>query len=212
MQQAWLELQYGWLPLLSDIHSGISLANDLLTKAPHHSYAKRQLTEQLWTYGLTSGGPSIWLNPSISTEGFTSVDVRYNFRVNNADLAFLNSLGILNPLYTVWVAVPFTFVVDWFLPVGDWLQSLSSTIGLQFIDGYITQRSWGYAEVSSSGVNLPNKKLEYGTTSASAGLCRITRDPLTLWPWPVPYLRFPFSSDKRVANAIALISTSRKHR
>jgi len=212
MQQAWLELQYGWLPLLSDIHGGIQVANDLLSKAEHHSYAKRQLTTDLWTYGLTSGGPSTWVDPQIKTWGETSVDVRYNFRVSNSNIAFLNSLGVLNPLYTVWVAIPFSFLVDWFLPVGDWLQSLSSTLGLQFIDGYVTQRSWGYAEVSASKVNLPNKKLEFGSTTASAGLCRITRDALTVWPWPVPYLRFPFSSDKRVANAIALISTSRKHR
>lgn len=213
MQQAWLELQYGWLPLLGDIWSGIKLSNELLSGGTKtHAYAKRQLETDLWTYGLTSGGPSIWLNPQITTWGRTSVDVRYNFGVSNANIAFLNSLGVLNPFYTVWVAVPFSFVVDWFLPVGDWLQSISSTLGLQFIDGYITQRSWGYAEVSSSGVNLPNKKVEFGNTVATAGLCRITRDALTVWPWPVPYLRFPFSSDKRIANAIALISTSRKHR
>lgn len=212
MQQAWLELQYGWLPLLSDIHGGIQVANDILSNAQHHSYAKRQLTNTLWTYGLTSGGPSQFLSPQIKTEGYTSVDVRYNFRVSNTNLAFLNSLGVLNPLYTVWVALPFSFVVDWFLPVGDWLQSLSSTLGLQFIDGYITQRSWGSAEVTATSINVPNKKLEFGTTTATAGLCRITRDALTVWPWPVPYIRFPFSSDVRVANAIALISTSRKHR
>ncbi len=211
-QQAWLELQYGWLPLLGDIWSGIKLTNDLLSGAQHHAYAKRQLETDLWTYGLTSGGPSTWVNPQITTWGRTSVDVRYNFRVSDTNLAFLNSLGVLNPFYTVWVAVPFSFLVDWFLPIGDWLQSISSTLGLQFIDGYITQRSWGYAEVSASSVNLPNKKFEIGSTTASAGLCRITRDALTVWPWPVPYLRFPFSSDKRVANAIALISTSRKHR
>lgn len=212
MQQAWLELQYGWLPLLSDIWNGIRVGNDILSGTVHHAYAKRRLETDLWTYGLTDGGGTIFADPQFKTEGHTSVDVRYNFRVSNANVAFLNSLGLLNPLYTVWVAIPFSFLVDWFVPVGDWLQSLSSVLGLEFVDGYITQRSWGSASVTASKCKLLNVKMEFGTTSATAGFCRITRDALIAWPWPVPYIVFPFSSDKRVANAIALIATSRKHR
>lgn len=214
---AWLELQFGWLPLMSDIHDGMLLANELLSEPKvKQFYAKRRLEQELSVFppAITSG-PNIWKDLRTSAEGHCSVEVRYNFRVSNATIAFLNSLSLLNPLYVVWVAVPFSFVVDWLIPVGDWLQSLSSTLGLQFIDGYATCRSWGSAEASASGRTdiSPTVILhEEGSTSASAGLSRITRDAYSAWPWPVPYVRFPFSSDRRLANAIALIDSTRKYR
>lgn len=34
----------------------------------------------------------------------------------------------LNPFVTAWELVPFSFVVDWFVNVGDWLQSQTATL------------------------------------------------------------------------------------
>jgi hypothetical protein len=31
-----------------------------------------------------------------------------------------------------WELVPYSFVVDWFLPIGSWINSLDATIGFEF--------------------------------------------------------------------------------
>jgi hypothetical protein len=218
LASAWLEIQYGWRPLLSDIYSGMALANDLLNPQvnPKQLHVVRRLSETYWGRNPSDFVATQWTGLQVSTAGTASVEVRYDYRISDSTIAFLNSLSVLNPLYVGWVAVPFSFVVDWLIPVGDWLQSLSSTLGLQFVSGYSTRRSFGRATASATGrAELgPSNPTLYraGSTSAAAELCRITRIAYTSWPWPVPYIRFPFSSDERVANAIALITTSRKHR
>jgi hypothetical protein len=42
--------------------------------------------------------------------------------------AILYSLGVTKPLSIIWEAIPFSFVVDWFVRVGDWLSSLEDTL------------------------------------------------------------------------------------
>ena len=40
-----------------------------------------------------------------------------------------------NPLLTAWELVPYSFVVDWFVPIGDFINQYASTDGLVFISG-----------------------------------------------------------------------------
>jgi len=48
----------------------------------------------------------------------------------------LNQLGVANPLNTVWELVPLSFVVDWFIPIGDFLRALTGPLGTTFSHGY----------------------------------------------------------------------------
>lgn len=43
------------------------------------------------------------------------------------------SLGLDAPLSTAWEVTPFSFVVDWIVPIGDWLQALNS---FKYYDGW----------------------------------------------------------------------------
>ena len=40
-----------------------------------------------------------------------------------------------NPLLTAWELVPYSFVVDWFIPIGDFLSQFSASHGLQYVSG-----------------------------------------------------------------------------
>ena len=46
--------------------------------------------------------------------------------------------GLDNPTLAVWEAMPYSFVVDWFLPVGDYLSSLSAFNGIEVINPSIS--------------------------------------------------------------------------
>jgi hypothetical protein len=39
------------------------------------------------------------------------------------------SIGLINPSTVVWELIPFSFVVDWFLPIGNFLHGLSALTG-----------------------------------------------------------------------------------
>jgi hypothetical protein len=41
------------------------------------------------------------------------------------ELSFGRSLGLTDPLSVVWEIIPYSFVVDWFLPVGTYLENLN---------------------------------------------------------------------------------------
>jgi len=47
--------------------------------------------------------------------------------------AYLKSVGIRPSLKTVWDAIPFSFLVDWFLKVGDWLASFDERVPVDIV-------------------------------------------------------------------------------
>nr|UJQ85410.1 MAG: putative maturation protein [Leviviridae sp.] len=210
----WLELQYGWLPMLNDIYGAVELIKDLLTKEPEkpHYTVTRRLTQGglLFRGPVTSGSP--WDTVNISTDSTGRVETKFKFRVSDPNLAFISSLALSNPLYVGWVALPFSFVIDWLVPIGPWLEALTAHHGLQFVGGYSTVQTYGRAVVKVRGRNtgIFPKVFEQGESSATAEQLCVQRIPYLGFPYPQPYVRFPFSSETRVANAIALIATARK--
>jgi hypothetical protein len=70
----------------------------------------------------------------------TSTRVQYGIRYKVADTlkVFLAQTGFTNPLNLGWEILPFSFVVDWFLPVGNYLETLSAWDGLTFSGGWKT--------------------------------------------------------------------------
>lgn len=60
------------------------------------------------------------------------------FRLASPLVAFLAQTGFTNPVNLAWELLPFSFVVDWFLPIGPYLETLSQWDGLEFLDGYQT--------------------------------------------------------------------------
>lgn len=204
----WLELQYGWLPLLSDIHSGVEVVTDALgDPLAHHTYCKRRVTESL-LLSQVYGDSGYWEDQKVSRQAVAEVETKFRFRIENSVLAYLSGFKLTNPLYIFWVASPFTFVVDWMLPIGDWLDSLTATLGLEFKDGYQTTKTMGSIVATAGRKPRHNiywrvkSHLTMGSTRLEA--MHLQRSVYSSWPMSLPYFRLPFTSPTRIANAIAL--------
>lgn len=123
----WLELQYGWKPLLSDIYGACDALSkrtrddwSVTAKGTAHSTAQNYFAQR--TSGLG------WYDVSSKYEIGTFV--RIDAYLSGTGLTHsLSSVGVLNPLNVAWELVPYSFVVDWFLPIGSWLGSLDATLG-----------------------------------------------------------------------------------
>jgi hypothetical protein len=207
--QAWLELQYGWKPLLNDIYNGIRAVNEGLAKDPNQTYVVRRVSEGLPF--LERDVSYVWPSERFDHSAFCDVEVKYRFRVSDPYLAYLTGIGLDNPLYLAWVALPFSFVVDWLVPVSDWLSAMSAPLGLTFVSGYCSTKTHGTINIRRdrySNENLPYIRPAIGR----AEFVMLRRELYNSFPLPKLYFRFPFTSLERAASAVALFIVTNKGR
>jgi hypothetical protein len=57
----------------------------------------------------------------------------------NTGSYLLESAGLVNPLSIAWELLPWSFVVDWFIPVGNTLEAMTAGYGLNDNGGWITE-------------------------------------------------------------------------
>jgi hypothetical protein len=85
--------------------------------------------------------------------GFVRTSGKIDFQIENPLTNTLSSLGLTNPLNVAWELVPFSFVVDWFIPIGDFFNGLIPPQGISNVSGSLTTklRIFVDAEVFSEG-------------------------------------------------------------
>jgi hypothetical protein len=109
----WLEMQYGWRPLVDQAYeAGNALAAVTGPRVLRYKANLAKTKEK---------------DLSISPPGFSSMflcSVRVQILAElSEDISIARSLGLTNPLAVAWEVVPYSFVVDWFLPVGSYLSA-----------------------------------------------------------------------------------------
>jgi len=127
----WLEFQYGWKPLLQDLYG----AAELLAQHSQERYTTSNTG--------TASSRSVYFDkgsPGFSPETLSRVNTRtklsLTYAMDSASKAGLASTGISNPALLAWELLPYSFVVDWFVPVGNYLQALNAFSGFVFVDGW----------------------------------------------------------------------------
>lgn len=112
----WLELQYGWLPLLSDVY-GASQALALKANAPRQMRWKATTTATGKYDGSQS--PSLYSGLGVAKASQTII-----YEATEV-LTTKRQLGLEDPLTLAWEVIPYSFVVDWFIPIGSYLENLN---------------------------------------------------------------------------------------
>lgn len=64
-----------------------------------------------------------------------------------------SALGLTTPLQTIWELIPFSFVFDWFVPIGDNLRRLEDKLGLSEIATSYELTNFGYSRTVKSTAN-----------------------------------------------------------
>lgn len=130
---SWLEYKFGWLPLLSDVRGAAeSIAKYHSTDFSVGSASGTHQFNKSWSYKIPIGTIG-----SLNRVSSVSVSTRVKFRFRTKDGLFndVPNMGLSDPLLLAWELLPYSFVVDWFLPVGDYLGNLTASNGLQFLSG-----------------------------------------------------------------------------
>lgn len=111
-----------------------------------------------------------------------------------------------SPWEIAWELVPFSFVVDWFFPVGDWLLSLDALKGVKSTWGTVTQRQ-RYVGTDRRGITTfgqpDNQTLIRPGQYLASYHKRWVQNTV---PVPVPILWRPSASWKRLMTATSLLT------
>lgn len=212
--QKWLEYQYGWSPLYQDVYGAIKELHQKDTEEPQrNSVTVKALVKK--NIGFSTFNKYNYARGSLlNVVGEELCFVRLDYFMKNDFLQSLSRLGITNPVEVAWELVPFSFVVDWFLPIGNYISSFDAALGFQFRGGSVTRFvkrtcSGGIRGTAPSPSNpYLYSKSTYGSFSRR-GL-KLDRAVYGSSPLPrIPSLKNPFPKNgKHIANAIALFAAS----
>lgn len=119
-QDAWLELTFGWMPLIQDCYNAVDVLQTEFPTLPVRGSSRL-------AYASTADNGWGWKrNASRNVQCRLVADLV----VTNPNLLLANQLGLLNPAAVAWDVIPFSFVVDWFLPVGKFISTFNDQAGI----------------------------------------------------------------------------------
>lgn len=143
----WLEVKYGWKPLLYDIESA--------AEALAHDWANEPRDVRVFGSGNVAIDHRHALHLPLRgvASGSGSAKVRYqaDFQVLDPTLRNANSLGLTNLATVAWELIPYSFVFDWFVPVGAFLDAQTAYYGLNFRSGSRSQFFESKGEATVTG-------------------------------------------------------------
>jgi hypothetical protein len=122
MSAHWLELQYGWRPLLDDVEGAAQAVAHRLSVPAAQTYRMSRRIENTTTntdnHNLVGGR----VQSSLTTVQRRSLKVKISEYPSTVQL-----LGLTHPELVAWELVPWSFVADWFIPIGAYLEARAIT-------------------------------------------------------------------------------------
>lgn len=195
----WLELQYGWFPLLSDTYDSGATLGHLMGTPLSRTYRVR-------VWHDFSG--SVHTASSYAKLGKVTAVTAGQLIARISEVNAIGLMGLTDPLSLAWERLPWSFVADWFLPVQSWLSARSLTQNLK--GTYVKTR---YLRVIGRGLNYKTPGTYPNYQSLDSGDCyekivtvkRTTGINIPSPPLPVfkPLASVP--SLRRALNAVSLL-------
>lgn len=131
---AYLEMVFGWQPLLTDIHAACKTVIDTRPKT-------ERVTAQAKTYVSQSDQSLSGTAWRTTLSGVASVKRSAMVEISNPNLRLADRAGLLNPAAIAWDLVPWSFVVNMFSNAGQLVNSITDFAGLEFPSSSITRKT-----------------------------------------------------------------------
>lgn len=210
-----LEVQYGWKPLYGDVHAAAKqLAYRLNTTHRQRLVSRSQRTitkEKKWVVGSPTPPPgelSWWYEYAYFV---VQTNRKQAILYLDERPSVAATLGLLDPETVLWEKLPWSFVWDWFIPIGDYL---ATRAGFSHLSGTVVLtdhgRAWATAptKTQGNGTFQPQPGQSYASYRSYMAINR--QAPVTAKSVSVPLPRFKgleeVPSWNRAVNAIALVT------
>lgn len=134
LSNIYLEFHFGWVPLIKDIYDACEVIQAPIYAHKVRGRAKQYLSDPS-NFAVTNQDSGNHLKNDFREGGYRMwFTQQAEIIISNPNLATMNQWGIANPLKVAWELVPFSFVLDWFVNVGDYLGSLTDFAGLTLVN------------------------------------------------------------------------------
>lgn len=199
ISSGYLEWMYGWRPLCKDI---FDMYEDFKPKLqpPLIMEGRKTVRSSHTDRSDRTQTGAVWKDRFQACIGRNTCHL-YG-RISDATIAKASSGGLINPLSLAWEVVPYSFVVDWAMPVGNTLAALTASAGLTFVDGSENEVREGHvvADCHWNGINYRSGTPE----GLQCDVFALKRGKLAGFPGVSLYGKSPFST-VHTANALNLL-------
>lgn len=206
MSSAWLSYRYGWRPLLKDVRD---TAEALAQYLDDHDFRTIRVSARAKSGRHTSKIlPGNHYREKVNCVNNVWVEYVLWYRIKPGTINTANTFGLTNPLSVAWELVPFSFVADWFIPIGSAIEGISAYSGLTFHSGTKSTLDV-YTRTREIVTGLPYSTGGYTYTVTTPGLkdswnaLSLNREKLTTFPdygWP------KFRDPRSVTNAVSAVA------
>lgn len=136
----WLEYRYGWLPLVYEVQGAVkalSPTREFKTRAV--ARGRKEFTRKESWNAVHNGLFGSMGNFTFKYEQDEKLSCRA-YCLFEADLRFQTArdFGVTEVPLALWELVPFSFVVDWFVNVGDWITAMTPKLGVNILAEGVT--------------------------------------------------------------------------
>lgn len=161
----YLEYRYGWRILLLEIQ-GLLKALDAdvarnserraVARSRHESYRKSEHVETLTYSNAGTDSFLIKAEETIAASAYVLYKADLNYQPTR-------DWGIRDLPLAGWELIPFSFIVDWFVPIGNWLEAITPKAGVQVL-----------AEGITTTIERKVTRTHVGWTPATSGTTRFS--------------------------------------
>jgi len=133
VHKTWLEYKYGWTPLLLDVQNSAEFFAQQVVGRPIRFTESVEFTRTLsfsdtTNYAAYGGGTPGTYTQELNSEFHARKKLW--LEITNPAASQMQQLGLANPLLIAWERVPFSFVFDWFIQVGKYLEGVTAFTGV----------------------------------------------------------------------------------
>jgi hypothetical protein len=173
----YLEFHFGWVPLVKDIGQAVEVLQRGIPPFFIRGRGRSRLSK--WTESYSTS--YFW---KADFQEQCSCQIGAFVDVTNPNLWRANQLGFVNPALVAWELVPFSFVVDWFVNVSDFLGQFTDFYGLTLSKPRTTylQLSEKSELYAPRGKATSWKSVDLERSLSIAGPALRVRNPWTLSP------------------------------
>jgi len=211
LSDTWLEYSYGWKPLLKDVYDQAANAANLMVGTNQGWQTASVNVDSDNIFHQVESPPGDQVTYTFDGRDRIWVHLSVTYRIPPGALDVTTAFGLNNPLEVAWELIPFSFVADWFIPIGDAIRSLTAYSGLVFGSGF---KSFKHLRLMNSTVRFHDATFGGANWFGGSGESKLERYEYDMGRellLSFPYYGFPRPKDPRsfahATSAIALLQS-----